>query len=549
MIDVDARSDDGIQAGVQIPIEHLTSELVHMRAGGVYWVCVCADDDAMAFSQRMLAQASGQAKVAVVGDEDFSGLLQSVPPDQGPADTRFYQLEGRLGKALGILTDDLERVLRPRGRTILVLIRAAGLGQHMLERLLDAWKLWLRGNGCTMLVVSRGAETFTLARQLEPMNDALSGLAILDAGQGAAGTYQVVHWRNGLGVRTGLALPLLRHESLFQVDDAAQWQHPAGTLDENRVFLDSDIFHDSAFTPPAEWHVCEGWQALRICGMVATGATLVFALTEQSDLIELAGILHELRRTRGRRMKLVVRVMHRPLRYQDEQMLLDCGATIVVPADVKPPGLLSLLEAVQGQVYVRTLMADIGQFRGGHNRRSHASGALPAEDFVRLLDDLLTRQDASVSAGVLIQLMPAPGLSARQALTQLQLRRGGDVACHAEGMVCLFLEGCRAAWVKSALQQVFLLPVAELFAKYRIYDTTKEIRWQIKALEEGLERGAEGVESQARHDDPTTSMDGFVDDEAGRVRRAAPPLEGAGAGGAGHLQPRLMALRITGKTA
>ena len=62
-------------------------------------------------------------------------------------------------------------------------------------------------------------------------------------------------------------------------------------------------------------------------------------------------------------MKLVVRVMHRPLRYQDEQMLLDCGATIVVPADVKPPGLLSLLEAVQGQVYVRTLMENgVGGF-------------------------------------------------------------------------------------------------------------------------------------------------------------------------------------------
>src|SRR5690606_41091454 len=70
-----------------------------------------------------------------------------------------------------------------------------------------------------------------------------------------------------------------------------------------------------------------------------------------------------------------------------------------------------------------------------------------------------------ICAAVLVALEPVPGLNTSQVMTQLIMRRNGDVACHVGGVVYLFLLGCRPNLVELALANVFRLPYTDIFVR------------------------------------------------------------------------------------
>ncbi|MGM3214081.1 BcsE family c-di-GMP-binding protein, partial [Klebsiella pneumoniae] len=74
----------------------------------------------------------------------------------------------------------------------------------------------------------------------------------------------------------------------------------------------------------------------------AREATVVLAITENAQVDALARLLHRLRRERGNALKLVVRELQPCLRYADERLLMQCGGSLVVPADTPLPRLLTL---------------------------------------------------------------------------------------------------------------------------------------------------------------------------------------------------------------
>lgn len=87
-------------------------------------------------------------------------------------------------------------------------------------------------------------------------------------------------------------------------------------------------------------------------------ATVIFAMDGGQRLDSLARQLHHLRQSRGNALKLVVREMASTLRYQDEQLLLACGASQIVPFGASLSRFLTMVESIQGYVWRRHLPTD-----------------------------------------------------------------------------------------------------------------------------------------------------------------------------------------------
>lgn len=187
-----------------------------------------------------------------------------------------------------------------------------------------------------------------------------------------------------------------------------------------------------------------------------------------------AAQLYRLRRLRGNALKIVVRELSPCLRYLDEQLLLSCGASLIVPCGTPLPRFLTLLDSLQGQVWNRTLPDDFA-LALRQLQPPAVRGLLAAEDFCRTVDHLLAQARQAEVSHLLLRLVPVPGLAPAQLVGQCRLRRYGDLACVTEGALYLFLFACRPSMLESALDNIFRLAWRELFIAHERLEDSRSI--------------------------------------------------------------------------
>ncbi|NYT82022.1 hypothetical protein H0A70_11080 [Alcaligenaceae bacterium] len=524
-----ATSSGGPSQGCHLAIDDLPIELAQLRDGEAYWIALADENDSSALIMQLLRGADPDARAVLICSVDPTSMLAGLPPDQGPADLRTYRLSGEPLKALRALTKDLDRSLRPRGRIIIMRLSAeyfSAAGDH-LETVLYRWREWLQSNGCVLLVLAYGEPAVKAVNGMLRFSNVLSGLASLRP-SGGEYDYSVLHWRNAIdavgltqlrlaSTPQGYAVSRQRALSAAVGNDRARFLFEAMVLEGVPVFMADD------------WHVFDSAAELARQAMQATAATVVFGLRSGADLPPLAKTLHALRKQRGPALKLVIREMNRTLRYQDEQLLLACGATLIVPADTPLPRFLSLLETVQGKLYARELAED-PEALIERSRAVSLRGVIGVDPFLDYLDHMLEQNEAASAAGVLVAMIPVPGLTPDLAMGQLHLRRFGDVACELGGMVYLFLFGCHPNLVEVALGNVFGIPYGEIFSDHAAYITMDQI-----AAEHGRMRRL--------FDAQKANAPGTAD--ATRGISVEQMTKGVPAGmGAGRQAPRLMTLPL-----
>ncbi|RWS36574.1 peptidase, partial [Erwinia amylovora] len=101
------------------------------------------------------------------------------------------------------------------------------------------------------------------------------------------------------------------------------------------------------------WSVFEGNGQLAERGQQASSATVVLSLPHHHQMEALAGDIHQLRRTRGSRLKIAGREMQQALRRSDERLRLACGVNTICPSSVPTARCLAAREGLQGQAYSR----------------------------------------------------------------------------------------------------------------------------------------------------------------------------------------------------
>lgn len=455
-----------------LAIPNLWDEWAQMRRGGFYWQVCERIGEADALCRQLLAgMAESQRAMLLTCGRHPDQVLSALPAELGPGELVPGEFSERHAlKALRALPRDLQRRHVPRDTLLLLSVPATvwgGFDDLQLARWCRELSAWLARQSCTLLLYSYG-EPQVVAARLLGCNDSLSGVAQLYRGRG--GLRHLLHfWRNDLGVRAGGEATLIEEGGRLVCLPESERGGPGAEASDLQRCLAARAALEGGPPLSEHWQLFDDEAALLAAAMRASAASVILCISDNARVGELARQLHALRRQRGRALKIVVRELAPCLRYADEQLLLVCGASLIVPYGTALSRFLTLLDSLQGQSWTRSLPGDLERTLE-RLRPPPLRGLLPAQRFVAVVRETLEAAGSRELSHLLLRLRVVDGLGLPQVLGQCQLRRYGDLACVAGGDLYLFLFACRVNALESALGNIFRLSWRELFVGHEVFD-------------------------------------------------------------------------------
>jgi cellulose biosynthesis protein BcsE len=443
----------------------LQDEQVLLRQGGLYWVSVDLNSDAETLARQFLsALPRAQPTTLVCGGCDPQTLLENLDGESGPERLRLFEVaDSDLGMALKSWVSELHRSVRTPGSQILLLLPALAwrrFDARHLQQWCEEVRQWLRQRRCTLVVLCHGQEP-ALHEELVGLNEELSGLAQLYRRDGSI-RYQQHFWHNELGVCTAQDFELEQVDGVFGLSQAQRGNPQAIRADDQRVYLTQRRVLEGAPPLSQQWRLFEERDELLLHALKTRAASVIVAIEGNDQVEDLARQLHKLRNHCGTALKIIVREMEPCLRYRDERLLLACGANLIVPLKASLAHFLSLTDSVQGQLWHYRSEID---FQTLYDRMHppHVRGLLTPSTFIATLDQVYNGASGEISHQ-LLKLQSRGGLEIEQYLSQISLRRYGDIACVLDGTFYLFLFACRADGLEPALGNICRLPWADIFS-------------------------------------------------------------------------------------
>lgn len=460
-----------------LAIPHLWEEWAQLRRGGLYWLtCERADEAVRVCRQLLDSLSAAQKAILLTRDLPPATLLADLPASRGPGELWPVELLGRdPAAALRVMARDLQRRCAPR-RQLLLLLAPSASWDAFDERALRDWcarlAAWLAQRECTLLVCSHGEPQGLVARLL-PCNEALAGLAQLYHGRGSL-HYLLHFWRNDLAVRAGGEVALVEDDGRLCCRPETERGSPGPASSDLQRCLAARAVLEGAPPLSEHWQLFDDDASLLAAALQASAASVILRIDSNAQVGELARQIYLLRRQRGRALKVLVRELSPCLRYLDEQLLLVCGASLIVPYGTALSRFLTQLDSLQGQSWNRVLPDDF-ETTLRQLRPPPLRGVLSAGAFRRAVGEIFAAGQYGEVSHLLLRLQPVAGLSLAQILGQCRLRRYGDLACVAGGVLYLFLFACRSNALESALGNIFRLPWRELFVAHAQLHEVREI--------------------------------------------------------------------------
>lgn len=443
-----------------LAIPGLGAESSQLHQQGLYWLACDAAEDAILLCRQVIEGMPDSARGALIADAQTLGdVLAVLDSASGPAELGLYE---STPQAICNLAQDLPRL--DAGERVLVLMAPAGTwAGDDVERWCNALRPALLAEGALLLVISSG-QGASLVAHLRAFNQAVDGLAQLYRGKGGV-RYLQHFWSNLLGKAGTRDVELARLQAGFAAAQAPQ--AAADTGGDELQYLAQRAVLEGAPAFSEHWVVCEGPDDLGAKASRAVSATVIFAMDAGQRLDSLARQLHRLRQLRGNALKLVVREMAPTLRYQDEQLLLGCGASQIVPFGASLSRFLTMVESIQGYVWRRRLPGDFDALLA-RLRPLAICGLVAPRAFAEAVQSMWHGVRNGEIVHQLLVLRPAPGLSPLQACSRAVFRRDGDIACVVGEVLFLFLFACRSEGVEQALDHIFQLSCKELFISQEV---------------------------------------------------------------------------------
>jgi cellulose biosynthesis protein BcsE len=443
-----------------LAISGLGAESSQLHVQGLYWLACDTAEDATVLCRQVVEGLPGRTRAALIADAQAMGdVLGALDAVQGPDALALYEANPQ---AMLRLVDDLPRIDVP-GRVLIVLAPADVWDGGKVEEWCNALRTVLMAEAALMLVIS-GGQCAGLVERLRAFNQGVDGLAQVYRGKGGV-RYLQHFWSNALGKVGTRDIELVRLDAGFAV--AASPQAPTDTGGDELLCLAQRPVLEGAPAFSEHWQVCESLDELTDKAGRAVSATVIFAMEGGQRLDTLARQLHHLRQLRGNALKLVVREMAPTLRYQDEQLLLACGATQIVPFGASLSRFLTMVESIQGYVWRRHLPTDFDALLA-RLRPLAICGLVAPGAFAEAVQTMWHGVRNGEIVHQLLVLRPAPGLTPLQACSRTVFRRDGDIACVVGDVLFLFLFACRSEGVEQALDHIFQLSWKELFISQEV---------------------------------------------------------------------------------
>lgn len=438
-----------------LAIPGLSAEHSQFHEQGLYWLACDTTENASTLCRQLIASMPEQTRAALLGDaRALRETLGGLDSNCGPVELALYESDTR---AVLHLMHDLPRIDLP-GRVLMALVPTSAWESGKVEHWCQTLRQAALAAGALIVVISEG-QSASLVERLRAFNQSIDGLAQLYRGQGSV-RYLQHFWSNRLGVAGPQDFELARHaDGLVFAGRAVPLTDAGG--DELECLAQSQVL-EGAPALSEHWQVFDSISELGAKASRAVSATVIFAMDGGQRLDVLALQLHTLRQLRGNALKLVVREVAPTLRYQDEQLLLACGASQIVPFGASLSRFLTMVDSIQGYVWRRHLPADFDALLA-RLRPLPICGLVAPRAFAEAVQQMWHGHRNGEIVHQLLVLRPAPGLSLLQACSRTMFRRDGDIACVVGEVLFLFLFACRSEGVEQALDHIFQLSWKELF--------------------------------------------------------------------------------------
>lgn len=466
-------------------IDQLSNELTAMQSPGLYWICFERQQDASLFCRTTISSQSNNANVALICTSKLDPAIFATALKSGPARLPTFSLP-ETSEALKGLTEDIMRSFNPHN-SLLLLNSPHTLWLTLNPRQLAKWcqrvDQWLKQNSVTLLLISYGHDGESLKINLLPLYKILAGLSFMQV-RANYFDYDVSWWSNKGGVTARLTAKLSGNESGWTLRSESLEQ-PQSYDDDYLYYVNQSVL-EGAPALSKNWRLCANNEEVVDRSRYTQAATVILSISSNAEIQQLARQIHNLRLQRGNGLKLVVRELKQCLRYNDERLLLACGTSLIVPYNAPLSRFLTLVDALQGQLFTRPVITDIEQLLNAMTPLQ-VKGPVPLVKFCQYLKQITTSslQDKELQS-LLVAFKTVPGLSAKQALTLCHFRRDGDFVTIANGHMYLFLSACRLNDLDIALSYIFRLPIDEIFTSRSVWQESREIAGEAIRLENNL---------------------------------------------------------------
>ena len=214
---------------------------------------------------------------------------------------------------------------------------------------------------------------------------------------------------------------------------------------------------------PAHWVVLPDWAALEHAAQQAKGATVLLDVGDPQAFDALCALVYRLRSRLAPSVKIIVRETSGKLRAHSEQALLHLGVTAVAYRELGFARLLRMIASARTLVHTQPVQGTMEQVLGAF-APAHVRGYQAPAAFEQAARQMLQRSRAVGLVHSLVHLQLLPRIAHVDALKACRVLRNGDlVTADAQGLQ-LFLFACTPSDVPYALNNMFALPLEQLFA-------------------------------------------------------------------------------------
>lgn len=355
-----------------------------------------------------------------------------------------------------------------------------------LAFLLSSWQSWFLSQRkiCLWLVYGDQASD-VINKKFSKFNNLFNGLSVIDYNNSEV-RYDIVFWHLKNTVQANISLKLQFDDDNLQLS-VDKYNNPSSqvtlmsplTGQETTLVLKPINSFDEIF--PRKWQVVSNFDEIDKIIDHDSVATLIIYITESINISEIAHQILEIRKKGGRQLKIILREMVQRLRNSDEKLLVNLGANIVVPQAVDFLKFISMVYALQGTYFTRSIPDNIEELEQ-INLDTYAKGNLKINDFIDQTKGLVDYAQKMEINSSLLKFTLNEAVPIEEIYNLINIKRNGDIYTHCNNYLYLFLYQCEMAAITNALAHLFTLPYEDLFLEQDFFTYTDEIRHELKLM-------------------------------------------------------------------
>ncbi|MGF1878711.1 cellulose biosynthesis protein BcsE [Photobacterium frigidiphilum] len=348
-------------------------------------------------------------------------------------------------------------------------------------------KIWAIDQKIAINFIINGATvTSVIKPQLALLNRYISGLATLQHVDDTHSNYHVIFWGSHHGVISNVEFNLNTNDRnqyyVSSRENDSNYHSGLKFTDDERIYAPMTAIGDGIQVPGKVIISNTNTDLFNILETIHIQAsTVILSCYDTHEVKQLALDSFHLRRKAGSAVKIIVREMAQCLRYSDEKFLMKAGINLITPYNMSYAKFLSLIEAIQGQIFTRQIPDSIESLLK-FDREYGYKGYLSNKNFVSYCSKLIEVSEQTQLHFSLIKLNLLPGMSAEECLRLCHIRRDGDIATACEHAIYVLFSAVRMNDAQIALNNIFDIPVSDLFHSHIIIEDNYDFELELKNI-------------------------------------------------------------------